>query len=111
MFGDHLGPVLKNSHFIEFVITKIVEFGILCIVITCLAPKFIFYVFQNGDGGHLGFRGQDVLKSKFNLFIGFVTLKIVAFSILYLHPYVYNLLSFEKDITFFSKWRWRPYRI
>ena len=73
--------------------------------------KFIFYVFQNGDGGHLGFRGQDVSKSKNNLLIGFFTPKIVEFNILYFNLNVYILLSSKKVITFFSKLRWRPYWI
>ena len=96
--------------------TKIVEFGILCIVIPCLAPKFIFYFyfmfFKMGMGGHLGFRGQDVSKSKNIHFIGFVTPKIVEFSRLYLHisaslcVQCMSCLVLKLSYFMFSKWRW-----
>ena len=56
--------------------------------------------FKMGMGGHLGFRGQDVSKSKNNHFIGFVKPKIVEFSILYLHLFAYVLLS-SKVIVFY----------
>ena len=56
--------------------------------------------FKMGMGGHLRFKGQDVSKSKNDHFIGFVTLKIVEFSILYLHLYAHVLLS-SKVIVFY----------
>ena len=65
MLGVHLGPILKKNYFMGFFIPKIVEFGILCIVITCLVPKLSFFMFfKMGIGGHFGSRGQDVSKSK-----------------------------------------------
>ena len=45
MFVGHLGPIPKNSHFIGFVIPKIVEFAIFCIVIACLVPKLSYVMF------------------------------------------------------------------
>ena len=59
----------KNNNFIGFVTPKIVEFSISYIHLYAyflLSSKvIIFYVFfKMGMGGHLGFRGQDVSKSK-----------------------------------------------
>ena len=58
------------------------------------------HIFKMDIGGHLGFRGQHVSKSKNNHFICFVTPKIIEFSILYLHLHVYVLLS-SKVIVFY----------
>ena len=59
---------LQNSHFIRFVITKIVESDIT-IMFMHLYPLLgfkviVFQIFQYCDDGHLGFRGPDDFKFK-----------------------------------------------
>ena len=90
----HKGGLKPDSFFLHYA---------LCIVIACLVPKLSYFMFfKMRMGGHLGFRGQDVSKSKKKSisFHWFCHAKKVEFSILYLHGYAYVLLS-SKVIIFY----------
>ena len=85
---------LKNKHFIGFVIPKIVEYGILSVVITCLVPKLFFIsCFSKWRWAAIWNLEVKMFPHLIITISGFATLKIVEFGILYMHLYVYILLS------------------
>ena len=68
--------------------------------ISSLVPKKLSYFFQNGDGGHIGFRGLDNPKFKNNNFIGFVLAKIEELDILCIFPAC--LVTVLSNLKFFE---------